>query len=126
MTKFPVKKNDILLIAVFLLIPLLIVIYQNLLERDPGKEAVISVGGELWGSLPLNREEEVVIQQEHGVNVVLIRDHTARIIRADCRDGICMEYRPISRASERIVCLPNRVIVEIRGKGENGVDTISE
>jgi UDP-N-acetylmuramate dehydrogenase len=37
---------------------------------------------------------------------------------ADCPDGLCVKQRKKSRSGERIVCLPNRVSIEIIGAGE--------
>ena len=49
------------------------------------------------------------------INVLVIKDGKASITEADCPDGICKDYRPISYVGETIVCLPHKVVVEITG-----------
>lgn len=42
---------------------------------------------------------------------------------SDCPDQICVHHRPVSRGGESIICLPHKLVVEIRGKTEeDGLD----
>lgn len=42
---------------------------------------------------------------------------------AECRDKICENFGRISNAGESIVCVPNQIVIRI--KGESGVDGIA-
>lgn len=48
-----------------------------------------------------------------GTNTLIVSDGKASIARADCPDKVCEHSGKISKVGERIVCLPNRVYVEI-------------
>ena len=39
---------------------------------------------------------------------------------ASCHNQICVHHKPISETNQSIVCLPNRVSVEIRAAGKEG------
>ena len=57
---------------------------------------------------------------------LVIENGKARISHADCPDGICEEYRPISYVGETIICLPHKVVIEITGEtADNGLDIVA-
>ena len=49
-----------------------------------------------------------------GECILIIKDGEAYIQEADCPNQICVHHSPVSHKGETIVCLPNRVIIEIR------------
>lgn len=49
-----------------------------------------------------------------GECVLIIKEGEAYMQEADCPNQICVHHSPISHKGESIVCLPNRVIIEIR------------
>ena len=51
-------------------------------------------------------------------NTVLVEPGRIRVERADCPDQICVHQGDISDGSQPIVCLPNRLIIQIQGGGD--------
>ena len=49
-----------------------------------------------------------------GECILIIKDGEAYMQEADCPNQICVHHSPVSNKGETIVCLPNRVIIEIR------------
>ena len=49
-----------------------------------------------------------------GECILIIKDGEVYMQEADCPNQICVHHSPISHKGETIVCLPNRVIIEIR------------
>lgn len=47
-------------------------------------------------------------------NTVVIKNGYATVSKADCKNQICVKHKKISKKGETIVCLPNKVIVEIK------------
>ena len=47
------------------------------------------------------------------------------LTEADCPDKLCVHQKAISKNHEMIVCLPNKVVVEVTGSEENGFDSIA-
>ena len=80
----------------------------------------------VYGTYALGEEQEIPIVQD-GVttNVLTIRDGRADMTEADCPDKLCVHQKAISKNHEMIVCLPNKVVVEVTGSEENGFDSIA-
>lgn len=109
------KKNDWILVAVILILAGVgFLIYTNLGRQTAGIVKV-TVDGDLFGTYSLKKEQEIKIND---TNRMIIKDGRADMIEADCPDQICVDHKKISKNKETIVCLPNKVIIEIVG-GEN-------
>ena len=51
-------------------------------------------------------------------NLLVIKDGKADVTEADCPDKLCVHQKAISKTNETIVCLPNKVVVQVIGTGE--------
>ena len=51
-------------------------------------------------------------------NTILVEPGRIRVDHADCPDQICVNQGFISDGTEPIVCLPNKLIIQITGGGE--------
>lgn len=49
-----------------------------------------------------------------GTNTVVIKDGVVFVKEASCKNQVCVNSGKISKKGESIVCLPNKVIVEIK------------
>ncbi len=119
------KKNDVILIAGLLLAALAAFggISWYLSAGTQKAEAVVEVDGQEKGRYPLDQDTSVEIQLEDGsYNLLEIKDGRADITEASCPDKICVDHRPVSRRGESLVCLPNKVVVEIENGQEAEVD----
>lgn len=68
----------------------------------------------------------IPIETQFGYNLVEIGDGNVRVIEASCPDELDVKQGYISSPGEIIVCLPNRLIIEIKGSSEiREVDYIS-
>ena len=103
---------DVILISVLLLVALSVFL---LIEgnRADGAYAVVTVDGKEVARYSLAEDGEHVLNE--GSNILVIKDGKAFMKRADCPDGLCINQGEVSRTGERIVCLPNRVMIEIVG-----------
>lgn len=73
---------------------------------------------------PLDAERIVEVPGPLGDTVVAIRRGEARVLSSPCTEKICVKSGAISRPGQWIACLPNRVIIDIKGKREE-VDAYS-
>lgn len=87
--------------------------------------AEINIDGELYKKINLQDKREVVIE-DHGVNIINVNMGTVEMTYSDCPDQVCVKVGKISKPGESIVCLPNKVYVEIVGEEEGEIDAISE
>ena len=58
-------------------------------------------------------------------NLLVIQDGKADVTEASCPDGICVNHRAISKQGQSIVCLPNKVVVEIENGEESDLDAVT-
>ncbi|MBQ8331015.1 MAG: NusG domain II-containing protein [Clostridia bacterium] len=96
-----------------------------LLFRTMGDTVVITVDGRFFGEYSLEEDRVVEIRNGDGYNVLVIEEGKASVKRASCPDGICSSHRPIEHNGESIICLPNRVVVEIRTRSQKQPDIIT-
>ena len=108
---------DIVLIVLLLALVGLSLYFSLVPEK--GTTAEIYINGELYESVPLTQDKSIMLDHL----IVVISDGCVHVEDADCPDKICEKRGAISQAGQSIVCLPNRVVIKITGKGE--VEAIS-
>ena len=122
------RKSDLLLLAGLLTFALISFFLLALFTEGKGTTVNITVDGKPYLSLPLAEDCEFSVHGIAGDNHIRIRNGSVTVTAADCPDLICVRHAPICNAGERIVCLPNRVVVSIDGKGDTatGPDAVSQ
>lgn len=125
--KKSVKKNDRIFLAVVFLLLLVTAAVFYLIRGNGGARVKVTVDGDLYGTYSLYENQEIPISKG-GVttNVLVIRDGTADVTEADCPDKLCVHQRAISKTGETIVCLPNKVVVEVLGSEDSEVDSVAK
>lgn len=120
-------RYDIILIIGLLVITMVIAMAVRFTQKT-GKTVVVSVDGVVKYTLPLDEDIEFKIEgYEGGTNYLVIKDGEAYLTEASCPDLLCVHMGKISSQGQSIICLPNRVVVEIRDDNENDLkeyDTI--
>lgn len=108
-------KNDIILVAVILLIAAAGLLTVNL-TRQEGSMVVVKIDGNETERYSLYEDRTVEIitgENDEFSNTLVIEDGKAYISQADCPDKICQEHRAVSYSGETIVCLPHKIVIEI-------------
>lgn len=93
--------------------------------KDDGAQVRATADGKLYGVYRLDEDQTVTIRQGARVNEFEIKDGAVRMLHASCRNHDCMQEGAISRTGETIVCLPNKVVLEVTG-GEEEFDVIAQ
>jgi len=106
---------DLALVLSLLLFSLILFFVFNK-TKDAGAFVKVSVGGVAVAEYSLSIDGQYVLNG--GTNTLLIKDGKASVIYADCPDKICKKTAPINLVGERIVCLPNRLMIEIIREGD--------
>lgn len=118
------KKNWIILAVIALCALVLLAVAPLLKTKTDENVVIISVDGAEYARVPLSQPQTVTIAQESGeVNVVEIFDRGAVMASSTCHNQQCVhmgevtldnwEFRPNQTF---IICLPNRVTVELAVK----------
>lgn len=127
-----IGKKDLILLAVILAAALIIFGVFKLRHQDAGAQVKVTVDGEIYGTYDLNpadgKARTIEIKIDGNVtNVLVIADGKADVTEADCPDKLCVNQKSISATGETIVCLPNKVVVEVIGDTEEAdFDTIAK
>ena len=112
-----IKRRKLLfdLVLIFLLITVALSVFIiTEITRPQGETVVVTVAGERVAKFPLSRDGEYSLNG--GTNVLVIESGAAYIKSATCPDKTCVTIGgKISRAGERIICLPNSLIIEVEG-----------
>ena len=110
------KKRDFIL-ALFLILAFL-VLWQISDFSEKGNTVHISIDGREVGKYYLS-EAERRIEIGEG-NILTIYNNEAWMSYADCPDKICVKRGKVSHSGEEIICMPNHVIIRVRGEeGKN-------
>ena len=120
-----IKKADIILAAVLIVLGLAASIILSFGDTM-GKELVITSQGEIYGTYSLLEDQTIRVEADDGhFNCVRIENGCAFVDSADCTGQDCVHSHSISKGGETIVCLPNKLILEISG-GEKAYDSVSQ
>ena len=119
------KKGIIIILIVLAVLVIFAVIFYS--NRKTGNIVVINHNGKETGLYPLSEDREIRIKDKIGkvTNVVCIKDGQVYMKKADCPDQICVHQGRKSKDGESITCLPNKVVVEVRGADRSGMDTMT-
>ena len=107
-----IKKADIVLLIIILVvgIPLSVL---SLTEGIGGDKVRISLDGEIYGVYPLGEDREIDVTEDGHTNHITIKDGQVSMSYSTCRNQVCVNTGAISETKDAIVCLPNRVVMEI-------------
>ena len=108
------KKKDLILAGAVLLLAGILALALRLPKTENGNTMKVTVDGEVYGTYSLAENQTVKIQTGHGTNVLVIENGSAHMEEADCPDGYCKRQGTISRVNETIVCLPHKLVAEVR------------
>lgn len=106
--------HDLILVGAVLAAALAVYALVNVLGRD-GQTVVVTVDGTVIAEKPITVNDAVEIKDADGYNRVVIDNREVYMESADCPDKVCVKTGRISRAGETIICLPHKVVVEIKG-----------
>jgi hypothetical protein len=113
------KKPDLLLIVVLLIVGAGVVIYTQFMSHT-GNVVQIRVDGDVKAEYPLDSDIDVILGGvDGGTNHLIIQDGQAWFSEASCPDGLCVGMGKISKSGQSIICLPNRVTAEIIGETDD-------
>lgn len=120
------KKLDFVIIAVLMLLSFLpeIILGASLGKGFNNTYAEITVSGKLYKTIPLSEnkgEETIEIKTKEGTNIIKVKDNKIGIIEADCPDKVCMNPAYIEKAGQSLVCLPHKVMIQIKGTSEDDI-----
>ncbi len=83
-------------------------------QHQPGRYASVYIQGQKVERLSLKKDAALSFTAEKGKVHVTVKNGQARVTDSSCRNEICISTPPASFAGERIICAPNRFLLEIQ------------
>lgn len=116
-------KGDKILIAVLIIFSLFFAYYMSTVDKGiEGKYVSVQINGKEINKIPFSDKiigEKLEVETEFGRNVLEFGDNEVKIIEASCLDKLCIKQGTITKVGELIVCLPNRLVIEIKHDNSN-------
>lgn len=120
------KKREIIILLITIALVGGIFGY-SLMRQQKGAVVLIKIDGEVVEELPLEEDTVYEVTQDGRVsNVVHIEDSQVWITDADCPDKLCENMGKVSKDGQTLVCLPNKVIVQIEGGEGADIDMVAQ
>ena len=114
------KKMDIVIIAVLLIISFTphLIFFKISQKGSKNNYAIIQVDGKIHKKIDLSKvkkSEKVNLNLPNGKNTLLIKNNSIQMKSANCNDALCVKQGNISKVGQTIICLPHKLIIEIKG-----------
>jgi len=112
-------------IAIAIVVFVCVLLTAFALLQNNGSVAEIYQDGQLLHTISLSTVEkpyEITVGDHARHNIILVERGKISMKAANCPDGLCKKVGAIKNSSYPIVCLPNKVIIKIKG-GEAAYDT---
>ena len=119
-----VSLYDKLLIILILSLSLVFLLSFNTSEPKY-KKCVIYHDGNLFENIVLNKNQIKELNLPEGNMTLEIKEGRIRVLESSCPHGLCVDVGWIETDRMPIVCVPNKVIIEIKGDDSN-YDAISQ
>ncbi len=104
------KKGDILIFLSIIALIVISFIAVFVLRPDSADTVIIKQNNKIVYEDKLYKDKTVSLEG----NKIKIEDGSVYMEEAFCANKICVRSRAIGKAGESIVCLPNKVIIEIK------------
>lgn len=111
------QVKDRTIVIVVVIISLLFAVGGYIFNSiNPGKVVIITVNNEEYMTIPLSENKELIVDNEYGINRIVIKDGKVYVEGADCPDKTCVRQGEIDKSSESIICLPHKLSITISDK----------
>ncbi len=111
-------KPDIFLIL-FLLSAAVTGHFILLASPSEGTMVVITLNNEEYGRYMLSEDKEIQLPVKHGPFIIWIKNLSVFVEDSHCPAGTCKRMGKKSGSGDMIVCIPNKVIIQVKGGSTN-------
>jgi len=122
------KRSDRITGVVLLAAVALVIVFWIVMHRTPGTLAVVRVDGKVVATVDLISHEPQTLDVTGVLGpMVIVADGkgSVRVTESTCPDQICVHTTPARSPGDQIICVPNRMVITIEGKG-TGIDALTQ
>ena len=123
-------KWDKIVTLIVLLISISLFFIINIKNLNQGNKYIsVQINGKEYKQITFeksNKQRIYPITSKFGKNVIEVENDRVRVIEADCPDKLDVKQGYIKNIGEIIVCVPNRFVIEIKGKNnKDNIDALN-
>jgi hypothetical protein len=114
-------KNDYILILILILISCSLLIIKQFMLSPAVEMVEARMNGKIILQVPLDsKEHKYVLKLPGGRAGLEVKGRAARLFRIDkfCPNEICIKTGWIRNAGEKIICVPNKLVIELKTKNQ--------
>ena len=117
------KKNDFISASVAIIVAL-VFLFISTKNRVDGNSIIVFVDNLYYSSYSLDDNKEIIIPSYDNTGTLKLRieGKMVRAVESDCKNKICINKGYISKSGDTIVCLPQRIVVQINSDKVNEFD----
>ena len=122
------KRGDRITGVVLLAAVALVIVFWIVMHRTPGTLAVVRVDGKVVATVDLISHEPKTLDVTGVLGLmVIVADGkgSIRVTESTCPDQICVRTTPARSPGDQIICVPNRMVITVEGKG-TGIDALTQ
>ena len=112
------------LIFIILMVMIVLFMFYRGITADSGRYALVYFKNEQILNIDLAKNENFTVRGARCDLRISVNDGKLRILATECREKICMHRGDIFRAGEKIICVPNEIMIRIEGNTQT--DTVFE
>ena len=121
------SRKDKILLSIIVFVCVIVLVLYFLWPKKSASKVEILVNGTLVQTCDLDEDQSVPIKVGDSVtNVLVIANHQVYMKEADCPDHLCIKQGKISYSGESIVCLPNRVVIQVISSETSNYDSVAK
>lgn len=118
----PTWGDLVLVLGVLLASVVLIVARDDDVAAD---QVRVEVDGVVLHELPLAEAQQLDVVGPLGLCTISIEPGRARVLAAPCRAQVCVRRGWLTAAGDVAACVPNRLLLRLRGRGAPRLDGVS-
>lgn len=90
-----------------------------------GTEVLVILQNQKIGLFSTSKDTVFTLVGPVGKTEIQIQDARVWISKAPCRHHICQHQGKISKSGQILVCVPNRIYVQIEGQPDSEIDSVT-
>ncbi len=120
------KRELIVLLVIAIVFASAYLLINSFWKSDTGNYLVVVNDGVEIDRKSLSEDGVYDIRLENGYhNKYNISSGVVSMVDANCRDGLCVKMKNISKNGEMIICLPHKLYLKIISDDDSDIDGVS-
>lgn len=114
-----INKYDISLIVIIMLLSIFLLLFFN--KEKQGKYAYVYYENKIIKKIDLNIDNTYIVKGYNGKVKIKVKNNKIKVTEENSPKHLCSKQGYIKKTNEQIICLPNKIVIEIE---DDLIDTV--